>query len=131
MNEIYIRKRLKRYCRNYTEIENYDKAAKDDFHGWVCHHRLELTLDGELANTPEKLIRLGVYYNRPAFELIFLTRKQHQIIHNKGNKNNFTNERRKNISKGVKRAQENPLIKAKYDKTRHRFPKGNYFGKIR
>jgi hypothetical protein len=131
MKEIYIKKRLMKYCRNYTEIENYEEALKDDFHGWICHHRLELTLYGEFAHTPQELERLGMYYNRPAFELIFLRRKEHQAIHNKGNKGHFSQSRRKNMSTSIKRVMNNPETKKVYDKNRYRFPKGNYMGKLR
>ena len=31
----------KRYCKDYENIENYDKALADNFKGWHCHHRLE------------------------------------------------------------------------------------------
>ena len=36
------------YCKNYENIENYDKALKDNFKGWEIHHRLEThNSDGE------------------------------------------------------------------------------------
>ena len=39
---------LKQYCKDYENIENYEKAKKDDFKGWECHHRLEThTSDGK------------------------------------------------------------------------------------
>lgn len=39
---------FERYCEDYQDIENYDKALKDNFVGWECHHRLE-------THTPKKL----------------------------------------------------------------------------
>ena len=33
--------RVKQYCKNYTEIENYDKAIADKTEMWACHHRME------------------------------------------------------------------------------------------
>lgn len=44
-----INERLaKAYCRDdIYKIENYDKAIADTTQTWICHHRLELTLDGE------------------------------------------------------------------------------------
>lgn len=30
----------KQYCKDYENIENYDKAKVDNFVGWDCHHRL-------------------------------------------------------------------------------------------
>lgn len=72
----------KRKCRDdISKIENYDKALADTSQTWVCHHRLELTLDGEFAHTHKELIRLGMYYKRPYFELIFLTPSEHEALH--------------------------------------------------
>lgn len=62
-------------------IENYELAKKDNFKGWDLHHRLELTLDGEFAHTPEDLIRMDMYYNRPYFELIYLKHGEHTRLH--------------------------------------------------
>lgn len=58
------------------DIENYDEASKADFKGFVLHHRLE-----EQGYTMKQLKEEGLYYNRPASELIFLTHKQHGGIH--------------------------------------------------
>ena len=72
----------KQYCKeDISLIENYDKAINDDTQIWVLHHRLELTLDGEYAHTKEELIRLDMYYHRPYYELIFLSKSDHQILH--------------------------------------------------
>ena len=68
------------YCKDYENIENYYKAKADDFVGWVCHHRKGVDIP------TEKLIALGMYYNRPADELIFLTRSEHHYLHKKGKK---------------------------------------------
>lgn len=62
-------------------IENYDKALADEFKGWVLHHRLECTIDGEFAHSAEELKRMGMYYNRPYYELIYLTRSEHSKLH--------------------------------------------------
>lgn len=62
-------------------IENYELAKADNFKGWVLHHRLEFDLEGNEVHTPETLNRLGMYYNRPYFELIYLTRSEHNRIH--------------------------------------------------
>ena len=74
----------KQYCKDYENIENYEKAKKDNFKGWHCHHRLEThTPDGErrLVDIPKKeLIALGMYYHRPAEELIFLTSREHNAF---------------------------------------------------
>ena len=83
----YNRKRME-YARRKTvmfayviqgqerDIENYDKASKTNFKGFVLHHRLE-----EQGYTMKQLKDKGLYYNRPASELIFLTHKEHGEIH--------------------------------------------------
>ena len=84
INEIQARK----YCRDdLSKIENYDKAIADTNTTWHLHHRLELTLDGEIALTPEQLKMHDMYYNRPYYELIFLTPSEHIRIHHKGDNN--------------------------------------------
>lgn len=73
---------LKKFCKDdITRIENYDIAKSEDFKGWDCHHRLELTLDNEFANSKEDLIRYNMYYNRPYFELILLRKSEHSQLH--------------------------------------------------
>lgn len=78
---------FEKYCKDYKSIENYDMAAVEDFKGWHCHHRLEThNSDGERRDVdiPQKeLIALGMYYNRPPEELIFLTTREHNA-YNKG-----------------------------------------------
>ena len=85
-----MRYNFKRYCKDYEKIENYQKALKDDFINWCCHHRLEThSLDGERRDVDisyEELKALGMYYNRPPDELIFLTTREHNSLHHKGNK---------------------------------------------
>lgn len=95
-------------------IENYDEASKDNFKGWVCHHRLELTLDGELALTPQELIRHNMYYNRPYFELIYLRRSEHAKLHhtNKVVKNS-TREKLSASHTGMKYAPRSAEYRAK------------------
>ena len=67
------------YCLEFSKIENYEKAKAEDFKGWHCHHRLEK------EHTRKELIELGLYFNRPAEELIFLTNREHIALHNKYN----------------------------------------------
>ena len=73
----------KRFCKEPEKIENYEKAKADNFIGWECHHRLEThTSDGKrraVDITQAELIALGMYYNRPASELIFLPRSEHRL----------------------------------------------------
>ena len=109
-----------KYCRDdLSKIENYEKAVADTTQTWVIHHQLELTLDGEPALTRKQLKMHDMYYNRPYYELIFLTDAEHRKLHmhmseetrrkiseaKKGR--TFSEEHRRNISeshKGKKRA---------------------------
>ena len=95
---------FERYCKDYQNIENYEKAKKDDFVGWHCHHRLEThNSDGErrLVDINHKELKaLGMYYHRPAEELIFLTESEHNA-YNRGKKR--SDEARKRM-KGNKNA---------------------------
>ena len=76
------------YCRTPELIENYDKAIADTTQTWDCHHRLEThNSDGErrlVDISTAELIALGMYYDRPPEELIFLTSAEHHCLHNKG-----------------------------------------------
>lgn len=73
------------YCREFEKVENYEKAIADKEHTWICHHRLETHFsDGtERPNTisREEMIALDMYYDRPADELIFLTKAEHCKVH--------------------------------------------------
>lgn len=72
---------IKSYCRDdVKQIENYEKAISDN-EKWECHHRLELTIDGQFAHTSESLKRLNMYYDRPYYELILLPVKEHHKLH--------------------------------------------------
>ena len=77
---------VKQYCsEDISLIENYDKAINDNAQIWHCHHRLET----ELNKSVKELEDLDLYYNRPANELIFLTKSEHTTLHNKGNHYNL------------------------------------------
>ena len=98
------------YCKDYENIENYDKAKADNFKGWHCHHRLEThTSDGgrrPVDISVAELQALGMYYNRPAEELIFLPRSEHNAFNkgrpgpNKGKK--FSEEARRKMAEAKK-----------------------------
>lgn len=73
-------------CRSGEEhlVENYDLAKEDKFKGWVLHHRLELTLDGQFANSAIDLVNKNMYFHRPYYELIWMKRREHSILHHTG-----------------------------------------------
>ena len=88
---------FKYYCKDYKNIENYEKALADNFKGWCVHHRKGI-------DTPaEELKALGMYYDRPADELIFLTVGEHTSLHEEGEHNpnygkQLSEEHRKKLS---------------------------------
>ena len=96
-------KYYKCYCSDIENVENYEKAKADNFKGWHCHHRLEThTSDGErrpVDISMDELKALGMYYNRPSDELIFLTVKEHNAF-KKGKKP--SEETRKKLSEANK-----------------------------
>ena len=95
MNRKTLR-RWKKVCSIFTEVENHDKAASDNYEGWVLHHKLGVGVPRE------ELIGLNLYYDRPPQELIFVTRKEHRGIHNKCLKPKDKDSWRKKLSKARK-----------------------------
>lgn len=76
---------MKYCCEDISRIENYELAKRDNFRGWVIHHRLELVETGAAVDsTKQDLMARGIYYNRPASELIYLTKSYHQKLHHTG-----------------------------------------------
>ena len=94
----------KRYCKDIENVENYEKAKKDNFKNWQCHHRLEThNSDRErrlVDITRRELQALGMYYHRPSSELIFLTSREHRLLHTKGKQ--LSEETRKKLSEAAK-----------------------------
>ncbi len=84
----------KRYCKDFTKIENYDKAIADTTQVWECHHRMEAVY------TRKELIKYGLYYKREPHQLIFLTPSEHTKLHFKGKV--LSKETRANMSKRQK-----------------------------
>lgn len=64
----------------YENIENYEEAMTDSEHLWHCHHRREIDDDGTTHSVDELKSR-GLYYNRPAAELVFLRNDEHMRLH--------------------------------------------------
>ena len=73
-----ISKNVKKFCyEDISLIKNYELAINDNKHIWDCHHRKET--DEGLSR--KQLIELGLYYGRPASELILLTHSEHMSLH--------------------------------------------------
>lgn len=78
-----ISKNAVKYCCEPLElVENYKEAVESSAL-WHCHHRKET----ETGMSREKLKQDGLYYNRPASELIFLKHGEHIKLHNTGESN--------------------------------------------
>ena len=73
-------KQVKRFCKDYTKIENYEEAIADTTQTWDCHHMTETWWNC----SKKDLIENECYYNRKACELIFLTHAEHMRLHWKG-----------------------------------------------
>ena len=102
---------VKKFCKDFKKIENYEKAVNDTTQTWACHHRLEThNSDGEkrLVDIARKeLIALGMYYDRPSEELIFLTITEHAKLHRKGKQH--SEETKKKISEAREGKKREPF----------------------
>lgn len=79
------------YCIHPEKIENYEKAMADKFNIWHCHHKKEEFY------TQQELIDLGMYYNVPPGDLVFVKDdKEHKCWPHKGNYH--SEEARKKLS---------------------------------
>ena len=98
--------RMKRYCSEQLErIENYDKAIADTERQWDCHHRGEILPCGVFSI--DDLKRCGLYWNRPASELIFIPHHEHTRLHTTGKNHPYfgkhhSEEARRKISEAMK-----------------------------
>ena len=61
---------VKKYCsEDLSLIENYELTIADTTQTWDCHHRGEILPCGRFSLNDLK--KFGLYYKRPASELIF------------------------------------------------------------
>lgn len=113
-------------CKDFTKIENYENAVNDTTRIWDCHHRLEThNSDGErriVDLTASELKALNMYFNRPADELIFLTKAEHSTLHK------HSEETRQKISNSLKgrKASEETKRKMSEAKKGNRYSKGKH-----
>ena len=83
----------KRFCsEDISLIENYHEAIADQTKMWDTHHRRECDENGRTLFTKKQLIEMKLYFNRPAEELVFVTKSMHNKLHRersvKGGKKN-------------------------------------------
>lgn len=107
----------KMYCCEAVEhIQGYAQAATSP-ELFDCHHRFE-----EMGLTHKDLKEMGLYYKRPACELIFIPFREHRRLHNniiptttqiegryqKGQVPIFTEAHRRHISEAKKGVRQSP-----------------------
>lgn len=91
MNRFY-----NKICTNIEDVINYNKAKADNFKGWCLHHILETHTSDWICRphnarlSRDKLIAMDMYYHRPANEFIFLTKAEHNRLHNYSIGGDFT-----------------------------------------
>lgn len=108
-------KQAKRFCKDdISLIENYDKAMSDETQIWECHHRMEThRRNGKPRVTVlsrNDLKEWRIYFKRPASELIFLTRAEHEALPRSAEWKrkqsqrvyNFSEEHRRKLSESAK-----------------------------
>ena len=124
---------FERYCKNYQSIENYEKAKKDNFKGWHCHHRLEThNSDGErrlVDITQKELIALNMYYHRPAEELIFLPRSEHEAFRKGKPRSAETRNKLSTANKGEKNPMYGKHLSEEHKNRLSEVNKGNTYAK--
>lgn len=75
-------KNAKSYCsEEISLIENYHEAVSDQTKMWDIHHRRECDENGRTLFTHKQLKDMNLYFNRPASELVFVTRSMHRKLH--------------------------------------------------
>ena len=90
----------KRYCKDRIElVQNFHQAEADGFEGWCIHHRMETLPDGTTVYRDE-LKAKGLYWHRPAAELIFMKTADHMKLHNS---HKHTKQHNKRLSQSVKK----------------------------
>lgn len=90
-------RQARKFCKeDLSKIKNYAKAIADTTQVWDCHHMTETWWNC----SKQELIDNECYYNRKACELIFLTRAEHNRLHNKGK--TVTDETRRKLSETLK-----------------------------
>lgn len=85
-------------CEDISNIENFEVAEKSK-ELYDCHHKKEI----ELNVSAKDLKKMGLYWNRPANELIFIKHTEHASIHSKGRSwGKHTEEAKKKMSEKAK-----------------------------
>ena len=76
-----ISKNAELYCKDpLWKIMGYKEAKLDNTVVYDCHHKAGLYISSK------ELKKKGLYYNRPASELMFLHPYDHQLLHKNAKK---------------------------------------------
>jgi hypothetical protein len=118
--------KVKKYCEDYTKIENYQEALHSPLK-YDLHHRREISEN----KSRKQLITENLYYGRPPEELVFLEHGEHISLH----KANLSAETRQKLSAALKGEKCYMYGKPKSAETRqkmsdaHKGDKNPMFGK--
>ena len=124
--------KTKMKCReDFSLIQNYDKAISDKEQIWDCHHRLGTVIP------KKKLLEIGLYFNRPAIELIFLTHEEHTILHRKGKRHSEKSKQKMSEAlkgripwnKGLITSEETKRKQSEAKKGKNKGEKNHMYGK--
>ena len=125
-----MKRNFEYFCKDYEKIENYQKAKVDNFKGWDCHHRLEThNSDGErrlVDITVAELQALGMYYNRPPEELIFLRKGEHTALRKVSDS---TKKKLSDTGKGKLKSEETKKKMSEAKKDRYTGENNSFYGK--
>ena len=97
----------KKYCSDdISLIENYNQAVWDPYEKWEIHHRRECDSEGRTLFTHKQLKEMKLYFDRPASELIFVTKSIHKKIHREmcgkgGKKNGSINGKKSALKQSI------------------------------
>lgn len=97
-------------CEDVSLIENYFAAIADADNMWECHHRGEILPCGRFSI--KDLKSFGLYYGRPASELIYLRYDAHKRLHNR-NLSEDTRRMKSDAMMGKKNPSKRPDVRAK------------------
>lgn len=103
---------VKKCCKDYTRIANYDEAVADTTQTWICHHIL-----GEILSR-QQLLDHDFYYDVPPCMLKFVTPAEHNTLHKKGKQ--LSDETRRKLSESKKGENHYNYGKHLSDETRRK-----------
>ena len=120
------------FCSEPLElVENYQQAEAENFKGWCIHHRREIKLDGTRVSVQE-LKDNGLYFHRPASELIFMRGQEHKRLHWIGNKLFFGKHHSAEARKKMSEARKGRTFSEEHRKKiaeAHKGENNPFFGK--